>query len=66
MKNPKKKPRKKVELLNTIPYLKEEVYVLRKELAEKEEQLSSNQTSAAILDDLFKRGIIDEDGNIIQ
>ena len=55
----------KEELLKSIPSLKDEIYELRKELTEKEEQLRSNQVNAKILDDLFKKGIIDQDGNVL-
>ena len=57
--------KEKEEILKSIPSLKDEIYELRKELTEKEEQLRSNQVNAEILDDLFKKGIIDQDGNVL-
>ena len=50
-------------LLKEIPELRNEIERLNEELAMKEEELEKRMEDGVILKELFRKGIIDEDGN---
>ena len=54
------------EECDQIPDLKREIQFLRNELDEEEVELESREKDAQILESLFRKGIIDGDGNIIE
>ena len=54
------------EELDIVPELKEEIKDLKLQLEETAEELERRDKDAIILLNLFEKGIIDRDGNIIE
>ena len=50
------------ELLESIPHLKEEISNLKDELASKDKKLDRFIQDVGILEELKRKGVIDEDG----
>ena len=51
---------------NSAEALAEEVRILKRELAEKDKDLEEHQKDSEILKELYSKGFIDENGDVIQ
>lgn len=54
------------EMSDQVPTLKEEIYNLKLELDKKDDELREREGDAEILSKLFEKGLIDENGDIIE
>ena len=54
------------ELLESLPHLKEEISNLKDEIASKDKNLDRFNQDAGILEELYRKGVIDENGNLIE
>ena len=62
----REKEKEMKEELDIVPELKEEIKDLKLQLEETAEELERRDKDAIILLNLFEKGIIDRDGNIIE
>ena len=61
-----KNKKKYIEMWNENEYLKSEIEKIEEELERRKNDGEENKRNRGLLSDLYERGIIDEDGNIIK
>ena len=61
-----KNEKKYIEMWNENEYLKSKIEKIEEELVKRKNDGEENERNRGLLSDLYERGFIDEDGNIIK